>query len=376
MYGLNLGDSLLTYEENPTRSTLRKGVELHVNDSARNKARLKSVISYKDVGDVLENLQYRLQNTTIDIKDYDDHYGIKLERTIERSDLEGGERPVTGRFALYRMPESNVWTAVTGYGSDFFERGIKWIFKQAEPHISNFYVTSVDLWNVLDTMREQIGPGTSIIAEKAVAYSHREEGTISFETKPYHVIFNESDNKGRYVDKIRFKVERHQELLFKGFLSRNGVSQFISGDTSYFFDHLIPTYTEFGQDKAEVFKDKERSPGTGELHEIELEFEEPVFKTPDDNKYLIEALGNLRSANVTVYHSNPYAHLSVLDIIDGSNCDVFVTDSSTIRIVPGYKSSMNSLMRVSDQIAREVDEGVVRESPTRDYEFSDFFETA
>lgn len=362
MYGFEVG-GLLEYA-NRDMETVRQAIKKHTESSSSNKARFKSVIAEENPTDVLEWVASTENDVELSISEKFDHVRVQLTRKIERSN-----RTVSGSFALFNHGPSDVWTATTGHGPDFFKRGVKWILKQSQPYLSSFYASSSDLKTVLETVEERLN--SQITVNKAVVYSHRDEGNISWETRPYRYVFEQSNESGRYVDKLSFCAKRH-EVLFSGFVSREGVVKFDGGDVDLFFDNLLKAYADTGTDKIELFADKARSRETGKVKELEIQFGEKVLKKPGDNKELIRALSDLPKSDLTVYHNNPYAHISILDLVDGSNCDVFVTGSDTISILPGFTGSLNSLMRVSDQIAKEFQEGTVVEKYEQSYDSSDF----
>ncbi|SEM01287.1 hypothetical protein [Haloferax larsenii] len=338
---------------------------MHCKQSATNKARFKSVIATSDPIKALEEFIETEQSVDFSSEWKEDHYSVKLSRKIERSD-----RTVSGSFALFRHGESDVWTALTGHGPDFFKRGIKWILRKGQPELSNFYVSSEDLESVLKDTEKRLS--SRIFVNKAVVYSHKEEGNISWETRPYRFVFDQSKSSDRYVDKLTFEVRRNRELLFDSFVSRSGVVKFTGGDVNLFFNNLLRAYANTATEKVELFSEKARSRQTGEIKELEIQFNSNPLQDPDNNRDLIDALANLSKSSLTIYHNNPYAHISVLDLVDGSNCDVFVTSSDTISIIPGFRGSMNSLIRISDQIAREFQEGKVVEKYEQKFDSSDF----
>jgi len=372
MYGLGIGESLFKYED-ISLSTLRRAVDACVNEDSSGKVRFKSVVAYEDPEVVLNEIEYRLENTEIVLNDEGDHYRVELYRTIERSDIDGGERTVEGSFGLFQNEGTDIWTAVTGHGPDFYKRGLRWLFKQTEPHISDFYINSDRLEEMLIQFEQSLSSDIEIEATKAVAYSHTEEGNISFETRPYREVFQVAEDDNRYVDKIKFVASATDRHLLTAFLTRSGQMKLLSGSVGLFFDTLLPLYAGAGQEKAEVVQNKERSSDTGDVQEVELKFDEAIFRDVEDNQKLINALDDLTNSSLTVYHNNPYAHVSVLDFIDGSSCDVFITEPDRISIVPSYRGSANSLMRISEQLSRELDEGDFRSVEQPDYEFSDFF---
>ncbi|WP_255197997.1 hypothetical protein [Halorarius litoreus] len=373
MYELSVGEALFEYEQEISLQTLRRAIDAHVNEDARQTARFKSVICPEDAADVLQTTASFLNETSVEITDHGDHYGVEISRTIRRSDISGGQRTIEGSFALIDNSSPDVWTAVTGAGPDFYERGVLWLFKQAEPNISEFFVNSSDLELILDNVKASLPTEPEIRVNKAVAYTRKDEGTISFETNPYKEVFRVSETNDKYVDKIDFDVVGDNDALFSGFISRDGQLKFESGTVGLFFEHLLVEYARVGQDKADIFGNRERSQETGDVDQIQIRFNSDVFRNPDDHDDLIEALGGLTRSSLTVYHQNPYAHLSVLDYVDGSSCDVLVTEPDTVSLVPSYRGSMNSLMRISEQISKEFDEGMVTELGQPDYGPSDFF---
>lgn len=373
MYGLGVqGESLSNYES-VNMQTVRRAIDIYANEDARRKVRFKSFIAPDYLPTFLSQLGDDLDDAVVNISQYDDHTGVELQREIVRSDIEGGSRTVSGEFAIFHNDGTDIWTALTGHSPDFYKRGIIWFLKQARPKVSDFYVTSEDLEAFFDHLQQTLSSEADIRVRKAIAYTHRDEGTISFETLPYEEVFRVSRENNKYVDQVKFSVERGDGLLFSGFLSRDGQSRFISGDVSFFFRSIINEYCDLGQAKADLLKDQERSIDTGEIHQLEINFDDHVFLDPNDNFDLIRALSNLPNSGITVYHRNPYAHLAIVDYIDGSSIDVVVTDSNRISLIPSYQGSLSSLMRVSEQISKEFDEGTVSHAQETETEFAEFF---
>lgn len=343
---------------------LEELISQHINEHPREKARYKTIFSPENPIAVIENSIGYAPKASVEITEEEDFYSIKLRRTIKRSD-----REIEGSFALYQHGDSPIWTAVTGYSPDFFDRGLCWVFNQSEPDISGFFADSSELRSVLRNIEQDLG--AEILVSKAVVYSRSEEGTISFRTRPYKAVFTDGQLEDGYVDKLNFSVRRHEDEFFTGFISREGVTKIESGDPQMFRRYLLNGFVETVTEKIEVLSHRHREE-LDEINEIELEFESNVLASPSDNKELIEALGNLKKSTMTVYHDNPYAHVSLVDFVDGSNCDIYVTGSNSVSIVPGYKGSVNSLMRIANQMSKDFQEGALtlREEP--DYSLTDF----
>lgn len=366
MYGLGESSDLGAYSD-CSLSRIRRGIESYLKENPRSSVRFKSIVAYEDPIDQFDFLNARFNRGSVDIVNHGDHYEVNVTRKIKRSD-----RTVSGSFAIFNHEDTQVWTALTAHGSDFFERGLGWVISKCEPHVSEFYATSRDLEAVLDLFSESASPDSKIIVTQAVAYSHREEGEISYKTRPYPEVFRAARDGGNYVDSLVFKSMTESEVNLEATITRNGTTKLSDGNVELFFNYLLGDYVSFGQEKAELFTDKERSRDTGDIQEIEIRFANPVFQSTKDNEDLINVLADLSRSSVTVYHKNPYAHISVLDFNDGSSCDVFVTDSKTIKIVPSYRGSTNFLMRISDKLYKDLDESAVELTEEPSYGVEDF----
>lgn len=366
MYGLGESDTLDSFAEESLTS-IHHAIDRHVNEHSRASVRLKSVVIHGDPTERFRQLDARLSDNRVSIDDRGDHYEVSIRRVIKRSD-----RVVSGSFALFQHEGTKVWTALTGHDSDFFERGIEWLVRQCAPEVSEFYATSRDLESVLDSYSESIDHDAEILVTTAVGYSHRDEGEISYKTRPYPAVFREARSDGNYIDSLTFQSESESDLHLVATLTRNGATKLSSGNVEAFFSYILEDYVAFGQRKAEIFEDKERSKLTGDIEQIEIEFNKPVFQSTQDNKDLIDALLDLPQSSVTVYHKNPYAHISVLDFIDGSSCDVIVTGPKSITLVPSYRGSSNFLMRVSNKINTDLDESTVEVLDNSAYSIGDF----
>lgn len=368
MYGLGDGKDLSNYSEK-SLTRVRHTIESYLERHPRPSVQFKSIVARENPIEHFNRLSHKFNDSAIEVTEHSDHYQVDVDRKIKRSG-----RRVTGSFALFNHDGTQVWTALTGESSDFFKHGLDWVIRNCEPSIYEFYATSRDLEGVLDSFAQSIGQEADIIVNQAVAYSHREQAEISYKTRPYPVVFRKARQGGNYVDSLTFKASTEGETVLEGSLNRDGTTKIRGGNVEIFFNYLLEQYVSFGQEKAELFTNKERQRQTGNVQEIEVEFDNPVFQSPKDNELLIEALADLSRASVTVYHKNPYAHISVLDFNDGSSCDVFVTDSETVTIVPSYRGSTNFLMRISDKLYKELDESTLSYIEEKSYEVEDFVE--
>lgn len=366
MYGLGDGTELSSYQDISLKR-IRYNIREFLDENPKKSVRFKSVIARRDPVELFQQINHKFNNSTITVTEHRDHYQVDVDRKIKQSG-----RQVRGSFAFFGHENSQIWTALTGHASDFSERGLDWVIRSCNPHLYEFYATSRDLEEVLDRFDESLDYQAEIQATQAVAYSHREQAEISYKKRPYPIVFQKAREGGNYVDSLNFRARTDEGTVLQAALTRDGTTKLSGGNINLFFNKLLEQYISYGDEKAELFTGKERNRTTGDVEEIKIQFDNPVFQSPKDNEDLIEALADLGQASVTVYHSNPYAHVSVLDFTDGSSCDVFVTDPETVSIVPSYRGSTNFLMRISEKLYRELDESTIEYTQKRSLGVEDF----
>lgn len=368
MYGLGDGSDLGDYADT-SLTQVSHAIESYLQDNPKSSVQFKSIVARDDPIRHFQNLNHRFNESQIEITELSDHYRVEIDRKIKRSG-----RHVKGSFAFVNHEDTRVWTALTGEGSDFVDFGLEWAIRNCSPYIYKFYATSRDLEAVLDLFTRSIDRDVELTVTQAIAYSHREQAEISYKKRPYPVVFRKAREGDNYVDSLTFSAISDKELILEASVTRDGTTRINKGKVEIFFNYLLENYIRFGEEKAEIFTGRERERDTGDVQQIEIQFESPVFQSPKDNENLIQALADLSRASVTVYHKNPYAHISVLDFNDGSSCDVFVTDPETIAIVPSYRGSTNFLMRISDKLHRELDESSIEFIDEVSYGVEDFVE--
>ena len=167
-----------------------------------------SVFSIICNSSLVDLLRQNIEKFRITVKDEKDYWKIEIERSIERSNIEGGQRTVSGR-AFVERPRSpeKIWHILTVENMDFQRNCLERLLDLLSPQISRFYLTSREIKSIFTYFEDR---GFRIIVKKAILYSHKEEGEISFKRRPYHEIFNKAEESNMYV----LQMVRHVTCLF------------------------------------------------------------------------------------------------------------------------------------------------------------------
>lgn len=304
------------------------------------------------------------KNYSFKLEDYNGFYVVNLSKRIRSG------REIKGKFGISRFYKTNIWMAFTSESTDFFENGVVKFIESYRPDVSRIYLSSGELKELFEKVEDDLS--SKIYVNKAVLYSHIKEGIMSFENRHFHELFNTAEDASRYVDKVEFDIHENGGSSYHGFISRNLICYYYSGRINYFLNHILPIIVKIANRKMDVLNNREKNQESAEAEPLCINFPQYVFNDAYDNIKLIKVLEKVSNGAIAVYHKNPYLHLSFLDFIDGSNFDVFVTDPNKINIIPNYKCSMYSLMRVTDQIFKGFCEGDIKLGERYTYSFADF----
>lgn len=133
-------------------------------------------------------------------------------------------------------------------------------------------------------------------------------------------------------------------------LRRSSGASFLRGDFPLFCDIVLGALTRAAGERRQLLSGRQREP-LAPVHETVSIAVDCVDL--DDPRVRVELLGTLtalRGVQAAVMHENPYLHVLVTDFANASTFDVLITDDGRLDIVPGLRSSVGSLARVTDAL--------------------------
>jgi hypothetical protein len=275
-----------------------------------------------------------------------------------RPEIEG--RATEFPFGIFKSGR-DTWTAFSISESVRTEGLLLKLLGSLSPDFSPALLSSQDIRTMFESL-ESSDQG-EILVNKAVAYSYRGEGEISFQKKPYHAVFNRAEDEAMFIDKVEFTLRAPH--LLHAFIARRGVTKYIAGDIRIFLDRVLSFVSQTASAKHELFRNSARRPGEESVYQVEICFRQPVFQDRNDNLAFLGALDLLSRSGMAVLHENPYVHASVIDFMDGSAFDVFATAPSAVTIIPQVKASAFSLNRLCNHIFENFHEGIITQPQPR-----------
>jgi len=295
----------------------------------------------------------------------------KLTIRIEKHLNKEGD-VLKGVFNIERYENSPIYVVVTHESQKFVKGVILEFFNSNYSNASRLYLTSNQLQLLLETIKNKLD--CDIITERVISYSRidqskiispglknrKKESDLRWTEESYKSSFQRAAENDQWVDKISFYAQKEDQILFSASLSREGLFK-CSKNAKDFYKIVGEELVKIGNKNVSLFSNRSRSENKGKIKPISIQYSSNVFEDVKQNRRLISALSEFPKSSYSVYHGNPYLHLSMVDYIDGSSYDIWVLSSDKIVIVPQIRSTFNSLSRLCEHILKKFQEGNIME---------------
>ncbi len=155
-----------------------------------------------------------------------------------------------------------------------------------------------------------------------------------------------SETEGMLVKTITLDVAGRTRVQ----LRRTSGASFLRGDFQLFVDVVLGRLTRAAGERRELLGGRGRQPLAPVRETVSIAVDRVDLDDPRVRADLLNTLTALRGLQAAVMHENPYLHVLVTDFLNASTFDVLITDEGRLDIVPGLRSSVGSLARVTDAL--------------------------
>lgn len=290
---------------------------------------------------------------------------------------------INGKFSILKTDFPAVYLLISHESSVFLKEALTKLLNKLYPYISRPFLSSYKLLQILRNLHRNF-PEKTIRLRKIVSKSRilqkgarkKIESEIKWTDLSYEDAFRIAFEQDEWINSMDFEIiykkPYSEHDLFgqpKGYftkeitgsLSRSGVFK-CKEEFSFFYSTVIKDICEFAIKDINLFKDRARIKTSNyQPKPIVIEYEEDIFKDRTQNKKLINVINKLPKTAVSVFHANPYLHLSILDYQDLSSYDLWVLSNKRIVIVPQMRASYVSLNRLCNQIFTDFKEGEIKD---------------
>lgn len=143
-------------------------------------------------------------------------------------------------------------------------------------------------------------------------------------------------------------------------IRKNGEIE-VTGNYQLAFDAVASRIAEEGFKKLDFFSGRGMRSSEYKPRPVAINFALPVFETIETIREFVEILSKYPRSMYAVEHGNPYAHVKLTDIYDGSSFDIWAISPSSIALMPGLKATEAAFERLSDYIYGQFREGKIEE---------------
>jgi hypothetical protein len=139
-------------------------------------------------------------------------------------------------------------------------------------------------------------------------------------------------------------------------IRKNGEIE-VTGSYKIAFDAVAAQIAEVGEKKLKFLSGRGLRASNYEPKPVAVNFVQPVFEKLDAVRNFVHILSKYPHSMHAVEHGNPYAHVQITDILDGSSFDIWAISPSRIALMPGLKASEAAFERVVHYIFDKFKEG-------------------
>lgn len=133
----------------------------------------------------------------------------------------------------------------------------------------------------------------------------------------------------------------------------------VSGSFRVAFDAIAVPIARAGLQKLHFFSGRGLRESKYAARPLAISFNRPVFDDLPTVRSFVKTLTKYPKSMHAVAHGNPYAHLQMTDLLDGSSFDVWAVPPDRIALMPGLKASEGAFERLVTYIFESFREGQV-----------------
>lgn len=240
----------------------------------------------------------------------------------------------------------------------------RWV-SHGSPHVVPLFLDHADFLHIGRNL-EQVAPvEVSRVGARHIKVGNTQSRSWSAELddpRPdVNEVIQEAEQSGYAVGSLTLVLPGRLHVHIK----RTGGASLYSGSLDAFVTFVLNPMARSAGRRIDLLRDRERKINAKPRPHIRLTFDEVVFARHDDTHKVIHALSADQNLVIAVIHGNPYLHVSVADLRDGSNFDVMVTTADQVDLYPGFRASLGALTHLAQTLSERLDAAKIEEAPLR-----------
>jgi hypothetical protein len=285
----------------------------------------------------------------------------KIYRKTRDSEGKKLYRDVTGTFLFSKLVTPKAYLFLTKDPGEFVNDGLQRLLYRSRTIVTRLHLTSGEMRDIVsDLLVETSG---RVVVRRSIVRNKRQETTVSYETESLDELYSKAASDNAHVHSFAFRLYERKagNLILNAGLNREGRFTFYAGNLKTFFTELIEHACQLFKKKDQLVQDRVHTQGSNKISPIRIIFDEFVFEAKDGIRAFLRTLGNIPHGEFTIFHRNPYLHVTFFDFFDGSEFDLFIESPAVVVVVPQSHASPPSLLRLCQKICENFQEGVIVE---------------
>lgn len=287
---------------------------------------------------------------------------------------EFGERHINGVIVIIPSNKPDFSRIITVSFSNFWMMVVKRLIRGFYPIAMPVFFRQQEISEALLSLESFLPEGYSIHLSDVTSREARSKDVHSkrkeYDTRrlwtdtPWKDVFLNAQENGEWFTGLKFSIKNIRKTGSPYTIVTGRLYKFGEIHYDFFHEEISKTVIASLEQSAQVRLSLLQKRGIWERNynpsdPIEIAFDFDAFSNVED----IRAFGNIMAkyphSTKAVYHSNPYYHASIADILDGSSFDMWVLSKDKIVVVPQAKSSAQAFERLIAYVFTEFNEGVV-----------------
>lgn len=294
--------------------------------------------------------------------------GVAQYRTLNRIPTrQHGSKPrpafrdVTGRFFSAKLLTPEAYVFITPERDEYVRDGLIRFLYRARDQFTRARLTSAEMRDIVFELARITQ--TRGATNRYLLRSKRDEATISYQTESLDSLYSFAREKNATIHGFDFSLTDNKgNILLRAGLNRDGKLSFHGGSKEFFVKQFVEAVARKVKARTDLLNHRARSEKTGEVKPLRISFDVALFDQTENVRAFLNMLSGIRHSEFTLFHRNPYLHLSFFDFFDASEFDVVVDAANSVVIIPQFQSSLSSLFRLCQKIFEKFEEGTVSEA--------------
>lgn len=283
-----------------------------------------------------------------------------------------GETSRSSRIPFFVMPfeglNANVAAVISICRSSQW-RSLRQLMRSMYPALVPILLSQTELVRTAKSLKQQTGHDVRV---RAISAKERIQGATGRRRRSVRYWTDEE------LDEVLLKVQEQQQVVTSldveffprigdlshvvpsaiGKIKKDGEVE-VSGSFRVAFDAIAVPVARAGLQKLHFFSGRGLREAKYTARPLAISFGRPVFDDLPTVRALVKTLTKYPKSMHAVAHGNPYAHLQMTDLLDGSSFDVWAVPPDRIALIPGLKASEGAFERLVNYIFESFREGQV-----------------